>query len=172
MEIKVDFGNKRTITGIVILACIIAIAFYSPNIIALTNPTICTIDGICQHEERLKLITNLIPIFIATGIIIGAMVFFLMSTKIENKQKELSKITEALISFLNKEEKIVVKKLIENDGKILQSEISRTQGIGKVKSHRILQRLIDRGVIEKQDYGKTNYIILNKNIKDTILVKK
>ncbi len=145
---------------------------YSPNLIALTNPTVCTINGVCQHEERVHLLTELVPVFILAGVIIGAIVFFFMSSRLENKQNDLKIVTSTLIQFLNKEEKLVVQKLIDNDGKVLQAEISRIDGIGKVKSHRIIQRLVDRKVIEVEGFGKTNIIKLTKEIKSVLLGKK
>ena len=84
----------------------------------------------------------------------------------------MKKVTDTLIQFLNKDEKLVVKKLLENDGKALQAEITRIEGLGKVKSHRIIQRLSDRQVIEVEGFGKTNIIKLNKGIKDVLLGAK
>lgn len=165
------FNNKRGIAGVIILVSLIALILYLPTIISFTNPTVCTINGICQHEQRVDLLTNLVPIFILIGIIIGTIVFFFMISKLENKEKDLTKITSVLIKFLNKDEKIVVEKILDNDGKILQAELSRINGLGKVKSHRIVQRLIDRGVIEKENFGKTNIIKLNKEIKETLIKK-
>jgi len=172
MDIKFDLSNKRTIGGIIILICVIALIFYSPNIISLTNPTVCTIDGVCQHEERVHLLTELVPVFISIGIVIGVVVFFFMSSRLEAKNKDLNRVADTLIQFLNKDEKLVVQKLLDNDGKVLQAEITRIEGLGKVKSHRIVQRLVDRGVIEVEGFGKTNLVKLNKNIKETLLVKK
>jgi len=172
MDIKIDFSNKRTMAGLIILLCVLALVIYSPTIIQQTNPTTCTVEGVCQHEQRLILLEDLIPVFILIGIAIGAIVFFIMSSRLEKKQKDLSKVTDALVKFLGKEEKLVVQKLLENNGKVLQAEISRIEGIGKLKSHRIIQKLSDRGVIEIEHYGKTNIIKLNKEIKETLIEKK
>lgn len=172
MDIKFDLSNKKTIVGLVILICLVGLIIYSPNLIALTNPTVCTINGVCQHEERVHLLTELVPVFILAGVIIGAIVFFFMSSRLETKQNDLEKVTSTLVQFLNKEEKLVVQKLIDNEGKVLQAEISRIEGIGKVKSHRIIQRLVDRKVIEVEAFGKTNIIKLTKEIKSVLLGKK
>jgi len=170
MELKIDLSNKRTVTGLIILLCIIALISYLPTILSETNPDICVINGVCQHEERIELLNQLVPVFILGGIAIGAAVFFFMTSKLENKKKDAEKIAQTLIQFLNKDEKLVVQKILENDGKAFQSEISRIEGIGKLKSHRIIQRLSDRGVIEIEKHGKTNIIKLSKNIKE-VLVK-
>ena len=170
MELKIDLSNKRTVTGLIILLCIIALISYLPTILSETNPDICVINGVCQHEERIELLNQLVPVFILGGIAIGAAVFFFMTSKLENKKKDAEKIAQTLIQFLNKDEKLVVQKILENDGKAFQSEISRIEGIGKLKSHRIIQRLSDRQVIEIEKHGKTNIIKLSKNIKE-VLVK-
>ncbi|MFH1239709.1 MAG: super-infection exclusion protein B [Candidatus Diapherotrites archaeon] len=169
MDLKIDLSNKRTIAGIIVLICVLGIVFYVPVILSETNPNVCYIDGVCQHEQRVNLLTELTPIFILSGVVIGAVVFFFMTTKLENKEKDLKKIAETLIQFLNKEEKLVVQKILENNGKVLQSEISRIEGIGKLKSHRILQRLTDRHVIEIEKHGKTNIVKLSENIRDVLL---
>jgi len=171
MDLKIDLSNKRTIMGVIILVCVLALIFYLPNLVGLTNPDVCTVDGMCLHEQRLNLLTDLIPVFIAIGIIIGVVVFFFMSAKLDNRKKELTKVTDALVQFLSKDERLVVQKLLDNDGKILQAEVSRLEGLGKVKSHRVIQRLIDRGVIEKENFGKTNIIKLNKAVKEALLGK-
>jgi len=169
MELRIDFSNKRTVTGIIVLICILAIVLYSPALLSLTTPDVCFVDGVCLHEQRINLLNQLVPVFVLSGIVIGAGVFFFMTTKLENKKKELEKVTEALVQFLNRDEKKVVEKILESEGKLYQSEISRIEGIGKLKSHRILQRLSDRGVVEIEKHGKTNLVRLAKNIREVLL---
>lgn len=169
MELKIDFSNKKTIAGLIILFCIIALAFYLPSIISLTNPDVCIVDGICQHEMQVNFLTQLIPAAILGGIIIGAAVFFFMTSKLESTQKGMQQVSGVLLKFLNNDERAIVKKILENDGKVFQSEISRIEGIGKLKSHRVLQRLLDRRVIEIEKHGKTNIVRFAKEIKEEIM---
>jgi uncharacterized membrane protein len=169
MEVNIDFSNKKTIAGLIVLISIIAMIIYLPNILELTNPDVCIIDGVCQHEERVDFLTALIPLAIISGVIIGAIVFFFMSAKLMDKDNNLENVTETLIKFLSKDEKKIVEKIIENEGKVFQSELSRIEGVGKLKSHRILRKLEDRGVIEVEKHGKTNIIKLKKEIKEVLL---
>jgi flagellar motor component MotA len=172
MELKIDFSNKKTIAGLIALICVIAIIAYLPAILVSTNPQACIVGGVCQHEQRLNLLIDLVPVFVLAGIVIGAVIFFFMSSKLDNKQKEINKVTETLAQFLNRDEKTVVQKILENNGKVYQSEISRIEGIGKLKSHRILQRLSDRKVIEVEKNGKTNIVKLAKNIQEALIPRK
>ena len=172
MEVNFNFSNKRALAGVIVLVCLIALAFYSPKIISNLEPAQCTIDGVCQHEQYANFLTEMIPVFIIVGVVIGALVFFFMSSRLENKEKNLKNITELLVKFLAKDEKLVVQKLLENDGKVLQAELSRTEGLGKLKTHRIVQRLVDRQVVEVEKYGKTNIVKLAKGIKEALVLKK
>ena len=172
MEVNFNFSNKRALAGVIILVCLIALVFYLPGIISHFEPSVCTVDGVCQHEQYANFLTELVPVFVIVGIVIGALVFFFMSSRLENKQKDLSKVTDVLIQFLAKDERLVVQKILEADGKILQAELSRTQGLGKLKVHRIIQRLVDRKVVEVEKYGKTNIVKLSKGIKEALVLKK
>jgi uncharacterized membrane protein len=60
-------------------------------------------------------------------------------------------------------EKVVIKAIIENDGEISQASISRK--IGKLKAFRILQKLKNKGIIEKKKFKKTNMITLTEEFK-------
>ena len=70
-----------------------------------------------------------------------------------------------LLNFLNYQEKQVVKKLIEEKGNILQSDISRMGNMGKVKTHRAVKDLERKGIIKIEKYGNTNRIFLTEDIK-------
>jgi len=74
-----------------------------------------------------------------------------------------------ILKFLNSGERKVLEKLIERKGEVLQSEISRAKGMTKLNTHRAVKDLKRKGVIEVQPYGKTNRIILAKEVKDIIL---
>jgi len=66
-------------------------------------------------------------------------------------------------------ERKVVETLIGKKGEILQSEISRIEGMTKLKTHRAVRDLERKGIIKRESYGKTHRIILSKDIKELIL---
>jgi len=86
------------------------------------------------------------------------------------KEKDCEK-NNLFLKFLNSSERKVTEKIIENKGNILQSEISRIDGMTRLKAHRTLKELESKGIITIEKYGKTNRIILNNEIKN-ILFKK
>ena len=71
-----------------------------------------------------------------------------------------------ILKFLNLSERKVVEKLIERKGKTLQSEISQMEGMTKLRTHRAVKDLERKGIIVRESYGKTNRIILSKDVKD------
>ena len=68
-------------------------------------------------------------------------------------------------NFLNYQEKQVIKKLTEQNGEALQSDISRMGNMGKVKAHRAVKDLEKKGVINIEKYGNTNRIFLKEEVK-------
>jgi len=74
-----------------------------------------------------------------------------------------------ILKFLNVGERKVVGALIEKRGDILQSEISRMEGMTKLKTHRAVRDLERKGIIKRESHGKTNRIILSKDIKEFML---
>jgi uncharacterized membrane protein len=83
------------------------------------------------------------------------------SESIERKviQSKVEPIETAL-RLLESDEKRVVKTLIEAGGSMLQKEISWKTNFSRVKTHRILVRLIRRGVVNSEKYYNTNKITL------------
>jgi DNA-binding MarR family transcriptional regulator len=71
-----------------------------------------------------------------------------------------------ILKFLNPSERKVIEKLIETKGDVLQSEISRIEGMTKLKTHRAVKDLERKGIIKRESYGKTHRIILSEDIKD------
>jgi preprotein translocase subunit YajC len=133
---------------------------------------------------------NLLIAFIIIIIILIPILYFLITRNIQNQMKEnkklISEITESnkkdsisqnpdksqkllLLKFLNYGENQVIKKLIENKGTILQSEISRMPNMGKVRTHRIITELKKKEIITIEKYGKTNRINLSEDAKSVLL---
>jgi len=73
------------------------------------------------------------------------------------------------LKFLSYAENKVIKKLIENNGTILQSEISRIETMGKVRTHRIITELKRKKIVTVEPYGKTNRITLSDDAKNVLL---
>jgi DNA-binding MarR family transcriptional regulator len=97
-------------------------------------------------------------------------------TKLMKKNNSISNKTPTemddkniILKFLNAGERKVVETLIDKKGEILQSEISRMEGMTKLKTHRAVRDLERKGIIKRESHGKTHRIILSKDIKEAML---
>lgn len=99
----------------------------------------------------------------------------ILKTENENvdQSSDMERLKEScrtvVLKFLSYNENRVLKKLLEYNGTVLQSEISRIPNMGKVKAHRVLKDMQMKGIITIEKYGKTNRIILADDIKNLFL---
>lgn len=156
--------NKTTIAiGLIAIMVIFLVIYALPGVLKDNASDVCVIDGECQHEQDYEFIVNLTPFFIGLGFIFGIIAFYLFF----NKKAEKKKIeTGVLLALLNNDERKIISKIIEKKGEVIQTSLSRIEGLGKVKAHRLIKKLEKRGVVEIEPYGKTNLIKLNNRIKE------
>jgi len=103
--------------------------------------------------------------FLATLASSVGVVYFLIMPEIQNKGI-IADESEDILSFLLPDEKKIVDILIKHDGEYLQKLISKEAGFTRVKTHRVVVRLAQRGIVSLEKRGNTNIIRLNiKNTK-------
>ncbi len=111
---------------------------------------------------------NFIYIFIIlAAVFIASLVYYLTSFKIETQKKIMDKNIGLILGFLDKDEKEIIEKLIENKGEIMQNELTRQHG--KLKSHRVIQRLKNKKIIDIKKAGRTNLIKLKSELKKELI---
>ncbi len=111
---------------------------------------------------------NFLWLFIALAIIfVGSLLYYLFSLKMDTQRKVISKNKEILYTILDDDEKFVIKKLVESKGEIQQSEIS--EKFDKIKAHRVIKKLIDKKIIDVVKEGKTNKVILKKELREELI---
>ncbi|MEM2110701.1 MAG: hypothetical protein QXX08_02355 [Candidatus Bathyarchaeia archaeon] len=82
---------------------------------------------------------------------------------------------DAVLRVSNEEERKVIETLVTEGGTMLQKDIRWKTGLSRVKTHRILLRLAERGIVSAEKYYNTNKIKLadwltkdnNKHKKDS-----
>lgn len=122
-----------------------------------------------ETREPMKPLTYtyyLIPFAGFIGLLIGTLVYYLMADKLASKQKSLAKNTKILLRFLSADQRKVVEFLLERGGYAPQYELSHLPRLNKVKTHRILEQLHQKGIIKKERFGKINRISLAADLKD------
>ncbi|MFC2143388.1 hypothetical protein ACFLQN_03245 [Candidatus Aenigmatarchaeota archaeon] len=156
-------------TGLIVLfaMAVIVVIIYNQNDNQL-NPYelvgMTTEEAIIYIQEKQSIESSsyllMIPLMSFVGVLIGLIVFYIMSLDITTEKKKDDKLHKNLLKFLPSDERIVVQMLLENDGKVNQYEVTRLPEMNKVKSHRVIDKLLKRGIIKKEKIGKINRIVL------------
>jgi uncharacterized membrane protein len=87
-----------------------------------------------------------------------------MSEKIYKTELKIKSKNKIILNLLSNTEKKIIEKILENDGRIRQYELTYIEGLSKIKVHRIIQNLEDNNIIKKEKLGKVNNIVLNKEL--------
>ena len=66
----------------------------------------------------------------------------------------------SVVKTLTGEERKVIEVLAAHDGKYLQKYIRRETGLSRLKTHRIVARLAERGIVSLEKTGNTNQVFL------------
>ncbi len=123
-------------------------------------------DFLDQRRDNQPILHSfyLIPFIGFIGLLVGTLVYYIMSDKVMHQEQSLKKNTRIILNFLTGQERKVIETLMENDGKVQQYELSHLPNLNKLKTHRILVNLEQKGVIQKEKLGKINKIALNKEL--------
>jgi hypothetical protein len=102
---------------------------------------------------------------------VGGLAYFLAFPEIKTTSKATSPeqlpaengatAYEAIVKTLTDEERNVIQALTVHDGKYLQKYIRKEAGLSRLKTHRILARLADRGIVSLRKTGNTNEVQLS-----------
>ncbi len=76
---------------------------------------------------------------------------------------------EVLLKTMTPEEQKVLNVLISHQGKYLQKYVVKEAGLSRLKTHRIVARFAQRGIVTLKEFGNTNEIILSDFIKDSTI---
>ena len=66
----------------------------------------------------------------------------------------------SVVKTLTSEERRVIEVLAAHDGKYLQKYIRKETGLSRLKTHRIVVRLAERGIVSLEKTGNTNQVFL------------
>ena len=107
----------------------------------------------------------LIPITASMGLFIGTLVYYLMAGKLTKKETNISNYSKIIDKLLNKEENDILR-IIAKEKKISQAKITSMTGIPRLKIFRIIEKLKEKGLIEKQEEGKIRIIKIKEDMND------
>jgi len=70
-----------------------------------------------------------------------------------------------LLKSMTPEEQKVLNALVSHQGKYLQKYIAKETGLTRLKTHRIVARFAQRGIVSVKEFGNTNEIVLSDWVK-------
>jgi hypothetical protein len=72
-----------------------------------------------------------------------------------------------VLKTMTAEEQKVLNVLISHQGKYLQKYVSKEAGLSRLKTHRIVARFAQRGIVNVKEFGNTNEIVVSDWIKNS-----
>ena len=157
MGIKIS-EHKNLLIIIMVIAVFIFIvslaSLYTQREISCGRATTCTIP-----------LPFLIPITASIGLFVGTLVYYLMSSQIKKKDIRLTESSNVLARLFNEEEKKILKIIAEND-ELTQAKITSLAEMPRLKIFRIIEKLKDKGMIEKKEKGKLRIIKIKDEKKE------
>ena len=111
-------------------------------------------------------IPYMILLLSSLGLFVGCFVFYIWTSKYVKEKKQLTKNIEFTLNFLDNNERKIIKELINNKGQLKQSEFEKLTGLDRVKTHRILNKLASKGLVQKINVGNSNKIKLSEELAD------
>ncbi|MEM2953652.1 MAG: hypothetical protein QXU21_05195 [Candidatus Bathyarchaeia archaeon] len=78
----------------------------------------------------------------------------------ESFQGNLTTPYSAVLKALTPEERKIIEILMVHNGKYLQKYLRKEAGLTRLKTHRILSRLSERGLLSLKRVGNTNEVVL------------
>ena len=106
----------------------------------------------------------LIPIILFTALGAVAVSYYVFHGKTEPGLKK-QEARKALLAAFDKQEKEVIDLLLKNNGSVHQYELTRVSGMTKVQTHRLIEKMLAKGVISKKKIGKVNRIELSDELR-------
>ncbi|MBI5225291.1 hypothetical protein HY989_05465 [Candidatus Micrarchaeota archaeon] len=119
---------------------------------------------VTHHVEIMVLIGTL-------GLIVGALVYYLMSEQLEKQGVQTKAVKEALFRFLSMDDKSVVNEIINRGGKTYQAELAHLPNMSRLKAHRIVAKLEHSGIVSVRPIGKMRSVELKEELKMVLLEK-
>ncbi len=141
------------IAGFVLIVSLASL--YTQRVVSCGEAQTCTIP-----------LPFLIPIIASVSLFVGSLMGYFMVGKLLKKEKNLKNYSGFIEKLFNQEEYEILK-LISKNNEISQAKIVQTTKLPRLKVFRIIEKLKERGIIEKQERnGKLRMIKMNEDLKE------
>lgn len=101
-----------------------------------------------------------------SGLFIGSFVYYMLNKQCVKEKHKSDKAIVKTLSFLEGDERKVMKTILQLSGEITQRKLCELTGFDKVKISRILNKLENKNLMRREKYGMTNKIILDEDLSE------
>ena len=136
--------------------------------------TTYTYKGTSSSPLFLFAMQNHLAIMFVLALVSVAFGFYLAtlsSSELEKKDMQSRNVLDVVMLFLSKDERKIIDFLVKSNGATTQAEISRIEGMGRVRAFRSVKKLADKSIIDINAHGKIRKVILKEPILDLLLEK-
>lgn len=154
---------KRTTFVTILILLIFVTTVTSIESWHLTTQGIMRGPGMGQMMSAMSQVSVLWLVIVGCVIaIVGALMHYLAFPEIKSPPDEVKRSGsyDAVLRFLKEDEKKVVEVLRNSGSESLQKDLAKQTGLSKIKTHRVIARLAERGVVSAQRHGRTNRVRL------------
>ncbi len=99
-----------------------------------------------------------------TGISSGFVVYGILNAKIEKQEKALKTNLNIILKFLTHDERLIVELMNDNQGQTTQSQIGHLPNMTRLRAHRAVKKLEERGIVIVLKEGKLNILKLSDDL--------
>ena len=160
--------NQKLIKLWLILGIIIGFAsiiFFSLNY--LNHEVLCDLQ--CSGKSEVQIVLVMLSLI---GLFVGSLTYYFISDKYIKEITKIQKDIRVVYNFLETDERLIIKSLVDAGGKLLQSKLVKETKLSRVKLSRELKKLEDKGIILKKKSGMTNSIELSLDIQNLFIQKQ
>lgn len=121
-------------------------------------------EGPPSHIPFFFPLASLLFLAVVLASVVGVIYFFVVPEikmyQAVGQESVTETAAEMVMRTLKPDEQMVIKVLKAHGGKYLQKYISKEAGLSKLKTHRVMARLSERGIVQVVRRGNTNEVSL------------
>jgi len=116
----------------------------------------------CSCKVSLPLVVGVLS---SLGVFVGILTYYFLSSSFIKEKQEIYGNVMNTLNFLDGEERVIVRSLIEMGGESTQGNICNKTNLDPVKTHRRLLSLESKGILRKEKNGMSKKVILSDEYK-------
>lgn len=156
-------ARKKTVLGLIVVSIfifLITVLVLVFSLYSVGQPVPAFLEPFMRYHVEFMVLMGLF------GLFSGLIVYSILNSALEKQKQVVKTNMDIIMKFLTEDDREVIRLMIEKEGMTTQSEIARLPGMSRLKAHRIVKKLEDRGIVHVEKYGKINMIRMVDELKE------